>query len=267
MSHKIIILPMVLIIVCLQLYSVGKTQKLIDTKTKQFKKTIDEYDNNLTSFTHYYIALKIKNEQLFSRLINLRKKYDKFNLDEVVENLMVDLKDDIPKEDLEEYKNAFNKYSIDHGFFPQLPVIIAYYESKFKPDVEGPNIWYGDELIKCQGTMQIHPKAHRDKLKLLGIKDYEELREIPNNIQVGMWILNDIYKRCDNDLICTLTGYVGGDVDHYINGVYSDYQDRIIEMYGPELLDIINSNPRYTNQIKSKFVYHLTKKYKEYEDE
>lgn len=74
--------------------------------------------------------------------------------------------------------------------------------------------------------MQIMTKAHKDKLKEMGITA-EEAYHIDNNIKLGCWIFRE-YFNSGNDIKKTLLRYVGGNHEKYVEDILIGFTNEAI---------------------------------------
>jgi len=110
------------------------------------------------------------------------------------------------------------KYSAKFRLPPRLIIHIIHRESRFNP--------LARSSIGAVGLMQINIKAHKDKLKQLGISA-EEAYRIDNNIHLGCWIFREYFNET-NDVEKTLTKYVGGNHDAYIKDILTGFTNEAI---------------------------------------
>jgi soluble lytic murein transglycosylase-like protein len=110
------------------------------------------------------------------------------------------------------------KYSHEYRLPPELVIHIMNRESRFKPLVRS--------SAGAVGLMQIMTKAHKDKLKEMGITA-EEAYHIDNNIKLGCWIFRE-YFNSGNDIKKTLLKYVGGNHQQYVEDILIGFTNEAI---------------------------------------
>ena len=74
---------------------------------------------------------------------------------------------------------------------PEFLESIAYYESRFIPDVKNGNCW---------GLMQINVKVHADRIERLGFEK-EELLDPYKNLIVAADLLEELFEEYEDDAI------------------------------------------------------------------
>lgn len=90
--------------------------------------------------------------------------------------------------DIKEYCEIIGKrYSI----CPEFLESIAYYESRFIPDVKNGNCW---------GLMQINVKVHADRIERLGFEE-DELLDPYKNLIVSADLLKELFEEYEDDAI------------------------------------------------------------------
>jgi len=113
---------------------------------------------------------------------------------------------------------AVLKYSHEYKLPPELIIHIMNRESRFRPLVRS--------SAGAVGLMQIMTKAHKDKLKEMGITP-EEAYHIDNNIKLGCWIFRE-YFNSGNDIKKTLLRYVGGNHEKYVEDILIGFTNEAI---------------------------------------
>lgn len=86
-----------------------------------------------------------------------------------------------------------------YGICPELLEAIAFYESRFIPDVKNNNCW---------GMMQINIKIHEDRIFSLGYTK-EEMLDPYKSLIVAADILSDLYEIYEDDNPIVLMYYAG----------------------------------------------------------
>jgi hypothetical protein len=110
------------------------------------------------------------------------------------------------------------KYSQEYKLPPELIIHIINRESRFRPLVRS--------KAGAVGLMQIMTKAHKDKLKEMGITP-QEAYHIDNNIKLGCWIFRE-YFNSGNDIKKTLLRYVGGNHEKYVEDILIGFTNEAI---------------------------------------
>lgn len=105
--------------------------------------------------------------------------------------------------------DAIQKYSSEYKLPPGLVIHIIDRESRFRPMVRS--------KAGAVGLMQIMIKAHKDKLKEMGITP-EEAYHVDNNIKLGCWIFREYFDK-EKDIEKALTRYVGGNHEKYVKDI------------------------------------------------
>lgn len=91
-------------------------------------------------------------------------------------------------EEIHEYCEIVGK---SYHICPELLESIAYYESRFIPDVKNENCW---------GLMQINVKVHEDRIERLGFEK-EELLDPYKNLIVAADLLEELFEEYEDDAI------------------------------------------------------------------
>ena len=154
----------------------------------------------------------VQNEQTLNQIENA---YDKNIRDSIIR-----LKPELDPNFINQLQTSVKTYSKQYNLPPELVVSVIFRESTFKPTVVS--------SAKCIGLMQINPKAHADKIKVMGITR-NEIFHIDNNIHLGCWILRDYidkYKSVDK----ALKKYVGGNLSGYVSDILKTYSNLMVKI-------------------------------------
>lgn len=125
--------------------------------------------------------------------------------------------DEIPKNIKEYCEEIGEKYCI----CPELLEAIAYYESRFTPDVKNGNCW---------GLMQINVNIHRERYIALGYTR-KEMLDPYKNIEVAADLLAELYEEYEDNPI-VLMKYAGQEYaipDYLKNGKTTKYVRNILD--------------------------------------
>ena len=167
---------------------------------------------NLTDKCVQYEKVLAQNEQTLNQIEN---DYDKNITDSIIR-----LKPELDPNFINQLQTSVKTYSKQYNLPPELVVSVIFRESTFKPTVVS--------SAKCIGLMQINPKAHADKIKVMGITR-NEIFHIDNNIHLGCWILRDYidkYKSVDK----ALKKYVGGNLSGYVSDILKTYSNLMVKI-------------------------------------
>jgi len=167
---------------------------------------------NLTDKCVQYEKVLAQNEQTLNQIEN---DYDKNITDSIIR-----LNPKVDPIIVVQLQKSIKTYSKQYNLPPELIISVIYRESTFKPTVVS--------SAKCIGLMQINPKAHADKIKVMGITR-NEIFHIDNNIHLGCWILRDYidkYKSVDK----ALKKYVGGNLSGYVSDILKTYSNLMVKI-------------------------------------
>lgn len=122
----------------------------------------------------------------------------------------------------DEYREYFDEIGAEFSICPELLESIAYYESRFFPDVKNKS---------CYGLMQVNVKVHAERIKKYGYTEDDMLTAYPN-IKVAADLLAELFENYGDDdpIILLLYSGAGWDaVDRYKeNGFITDYVDDVL---------------------------------------
>lgn len=105
----------------------------------------------------------------------------------------------LPEEEIpEEIKEYCEIVGKSCSICPELLESIAFFESRFIPDVKNGNCW---------GLMQINVKVHADRIKSLGFKQ-DEMLDPYKNLLVAADLLEELFKEHE-DVVVVLMIYAG----------------------------------------------------------
>lgn len=124
--------------------------------------------------------------------------------------------EEIP-EDIQEYCEIIGKRN---NICPEFLESIAYYESRFIPDLKNGNCW---------GLMQINVKVHADRIERLGFEK-EELLDPYKNLIVAADLLEELFEKYEDDAIVLML-YAGQEeaIPRYKNhGITSKYVQNVL---------------------------------------
>jgi soluble lytic murein transglycosylase-like protein len=117
-----------------------------------------------------------------------------------------------------EINTAIIKYSREFRLPPTFVLHLMKRESNF------------DTLAKSKagavGLMQVMPKAHKDKMKKIGITN-GDLYHIDNNVRLGCWILREYFNKTGS-IEKALKRYVGGNHATYANDILIGFTNTMI---------------------------------------
>ena len=124
--------------------------------------------------------------------------------------------EEIP-EDIQKYCEIIGKR---YNICPEFLESIAYYESRFIPDLKNGNCW---------GLMQINVKVHADRIERLGFEK-EELLDPYKNLIVAADLLEELFEKYEDDAIVLML-YAGQEeaIPRYKNhGITSKYVQNVL---------------------------------------
>lgn len=162
-------------------------QAVFHTKIATYETTIEEYTEKVSVLED---AIKKKDVSITPLILQLRPQLDPTIAKEI--------------------NNAIIKYSREYRLPPTFVLHLMKRESNF------------DVLAKSKlgavGLMQVMPKAHKDKMKKIGITN-GDLYHIDNNVRLGCWILREYFD---------LTGSIEEALKKYVGGNHSTYASDIL---------------------------------------
>jgi len=119
-----------------------------------------------------------------------------------------------------EINTAIIKYSREYRLPPTFVLHLMKRESNF------------DTLAKSKagavGLMQVMPKAHKDKMKKIGITN-GDLYHIDNNVRLGCWILRNYFNKTGS-IEKALKKYVGGNHATYATDILIGFTNTMIPL-------------------------------------
>jgi hypothetical protein len=164
-------------------------------KHEQFEITINEYSEKISILEE---AVKEKDVSVTSLIMGLRPQLDP----SIAEEINV----------------AIIKYSREYRLPPTFVLHLMKRESNF--DV------LADSKAGAVGLMQVMPKAHKDKMKKIGITN-GDLYHIDNNVRLGCWILREYFDKTGT-IEKALKRYVGGHHSTYANDILTGFTNTMI---------------------------------------
>ena len=165
-------------------------------------------------FKEYQMQVNTLNEQLGNYEKALKKK------DTTVVPILIKLRPQLDHAVAEEISKAILKYSTEYRLPPEFVVHLMKRESGFNT--------LATSKAGAVGLMQVMPKAHRDKMKKLGITS-AQLFHIDNNVRLGCMILRDYYN---------LTGSIEKALKRYVGGTHASYTQDILIGYTNETIPL-----------------------------
>lgn len=151
------------------------------------KVTQCNYQNILNSLDYHHVTTKNTAEGYIFTEARLERIMNKSN-----PNLSAAKK--------EKYKKYILKWSDEYGLSPVFVAAMIHRETNFRENAVS--------SAKAKGALQVVPKWHSDKLKILGIKE-DDLHSINHGIRVGCWVIRDYLEATGWDYKKALTKYVG----------------------------------------------------------
>lgn len=125
----------------------------------------------------------------------------------------------VPEELIQFFEDAGNQKAI----CPELLEAIAFYESRFFPDLKNEN---------CVGIMQINVVIHRDRIKKLGFSQ-KDMYEPIKNITVAADILSELYEMYGDDNPYVIMYYAGQKkamLEYRKSGRVSKYAQNVLDL-------------------------------------
>ena len=134
--------------------------------------------------------------------------------------MIVQLRPQLDPSIAKEINIAIIKYSREYRLPPTFVLHLMKRESNF------------DTLAKSKdgavGLMQVMPRAHKDKMKKIGISN-GDLYHIDNNVRLGCWILRDYFNKTGS-IEKALKKYVGGNHATYATDILIGFTNTMIPL-------------------------------------
>jgi len=138
--------------------------------------------------------------------------------------LILELRPQLDPSIAKEINTAIIKYSREFRLPPTFVLHLMKRESNF------------DTLARSKagavGLMQVMPKAHKDKMKKIGITN-GDLYHIDNNVRLGCWILREYFNKTGS-IEKALKKYVGGNHATYANDILIGFTNTMIPRKEPQ---------------------------------
>ena len=138
--------------------------------------------------------------------------------------LIMELRPQLDPTIAKEINNAIMKYSREYRLPPTFVLHLMKRESNFDT--------LARSKVGAVGLMQVLPKAHRDKMKKIGITN-GDLYHIDNNVRLGCWILRDYFNKTGS-IEKALKRYVGGNHATYTSDILVGYANTMIPRKEPQ---------------------------------
>jgi hypothetical protein len=164
-------------------------------KLTQYEATVAEYDEKISVLED---AVKKKDISVTPLIMELRPQLDPSIAKEI--------------------NTAIIKYSREFRLPPTFVLHLMKRESNF--DV------LARSKVGAVGLMQVMPKAHKDKMKKIGIAN-GDLYHIDNNVRLGCWILREYFNQTGT-IEKALKKYVGGNHSTYANDILIGFTNTMI---------------------------------------
>ncbi len=174
----------------------------------------DRQVKQANQFKEYQAQVDTLNEQLGNYEKALKKR------DITVVPILIKLRPQLDHAVAEEISKAIIKYSTEYRLPPEFVVHLMKRESGFNT--------LATSKAGAVGLMQVMPKAHKDKMKELGITS-AQLFHIDNNVRLGCMILRDYYN---------LTGSIEKALKRYVGGSHATYTQDILIGYTNETIPL-----------------------------
>ena len=173
-------------------------------KQASFKEIITIQDNKIellnANVTQLEKVLQEKKATVVPIIMKLRPQLDKMVAQKISDSII--------------------KYSRKYQIPPEFIVWLMKRESGFNT--------LATSKAGAVGLMQVMPKAHKDKMKELGI-DYSQLFHIDHNVNLGCRILREYYDR---------TGSIEKALKKYVGGTHASYTQDILIGYANETIPL-----------------------------
>ena len=164
-------------------------------KITQYEAAVAEYDEKISVLED---AVKKKDVSITPLIMELRPQLDPTIAKEI--------------------NTAIIKYSREYRLPPTFILHLMKRESNFDT--------LARSKVGAVGLMQVMPKAHKDKMKKIGITN-GDLYHIDNNVRLGCWILREYFNQTGS-IEKALKKYVGGNHATYANDILIGFTNTMI---------------------------------------